>query len=149
MTLFLFFYYTATTDIYSYSHTLSRHDALPSCLGEAAAQRRALAHPPRVAQHGRVEVGDAAGGVVVGAVVDDDDVVAVRARVEHHLADPQRLVERRDDHGDVAAVPGYARAAGSRRLSHVRSPPAARGRARRGAGPTGRAPGRERVSPTG
>src|SRR3546814_17640945 len=32
-----FFKYTATTEIYTYCHTLSLHDALPICLASAAA----------------------------------------------------------------------------------------------------------------
>src|SRR3546814_9360007 len=96
----------------------------PPCLRETAAQRGALAHPLRMAEHGHVEVFDAAGGAVVGAVVDDDDRLAVRTRVDHDLADSSRFVARGNDHGGVAAAPSHARATAERPVSHARSPPA-------------------------
>src|SRR3546814_3836008 len=46
--LFFFFNDTATTDIYTYRHTLSRHDALPICPPQ----------PPDVAGKGRPEPAD-------------------------------------------------------------------------------------------
>src|SRR3546814_3524724 len=52
MSLFTFFFHdTATTEIYTYGHTLSLHDALPIWRGHAtrtAARSAAAAPPPRL-----------------------------------------------------------------------------------------------------
>src|SRR3546814_585821 len=41
-----FFHDTATTEIYTYLHTLFLHDALPFCCGTVPASSRAAASPP-------------------------------------------------------------------------------------------------------
>src|SRR3546814_11376522 len=54
----LMFNETATTEIYTYRHTLALHDALPiSARGEATANQRvgAISRPPRLRDRGGVE----------------------------------------------------------------------------------------------
>ena len=72
--------------------------------GKTAAQRLALAHALRVAQHGDGEIGDAVGSTVSGTVVDHDYMREVLQRALDHLADAQFLVQRRNDHGDVVGA---------------------------------------------
>src|SRR3546814_12431502 len=49
VSVFIFFFFkdTATTEIYTYCHTLSLHDALPICLAFTARKACASCHWPR------------------------------------------------------------------------------------------------------
>src|SRR3546814_12815543 len=74
---YLFFNDTATTEIYTYVHTLSLHDALPICLARA-----------RGADDGDLLAG---GDLEVEIVEDDERSVALHHRFEVH----HRLVVHR------------------------------------------------------
>ncbi len=73
--------------------------------GEAGAQCRALAAPLRVAQHGHRQVAQAFAGAIVRTVVDHDHPRTVAQGVFDHVANPQRLVQRRDHHRHFAGAP--------------------------------------------
>src|SRR3546814_16445731 len=99
--LFFFFNDTATTEIYTYGHTLSLHDALPISVGEHAGRigRRTMAlrlnengpagaeapegvvetagDSDQLSRHGAVEVGPAeACGALQAAVLVEDNAFA-------------------------------------------------------------------------
>src|SRR3546814_17404010 len=85
--VFFFFNYTATTDIYTYLHTLSLHDALPisgpmPLLGDAKAARRGGQHQQgaRTARQLGKRLGDAPIEVAIIAIVTPILLRAVRQR---------------------------------------------------------------------
>src|SRR3546814_5278836 len=75
---FFFFNDTSTTEIYTYLHTLSLHDALPICHGAARrpADRAAAAADHRAARHHAVDVFRLRAVLRRGAAAADDRFAA-------------------------------------------------------------------------
>src|SRR5690606_21739888 len=79
-------------------------DALPERLGEPVAQAGALAEALGVAQQRDRQVPDLLDRVVVGTIVDDDDVAAFGQRALHDLPDAQGFVQCGDHHRDGVTI---------------------------------------------
>src|SRR3546814_14425155 len=96
MSLFFFFNATATTEIYTYGHTLSLHDALPISVEVDAEQPAArVEHRRARIAAGRVEVGQQVDGLRLQCRIAGAAEIALGDR----RAQRRRRVERRGEIG--------------------------------------------------